>query len=647
MPVNPLDALELQQYDLVPPVTTFVLPDEGTNNTTLGVRTGAGRYVLKRYAVPHGAAGLRYQHDLLTWLQGRGLSFAVPAPVATAAGATWLHDGAGYCVLLPLLAGGRPDYRNAAHMESVGAALGELHRALRGYPTAPHPGLSRVVIWPPFNPRIPHPEALTPADLGWPASRSAADLCSWWRVEYRATSRFIRDSYPLLPRQVIHGDFAPSNTLCHRNRVSAILDFEFALPEIRVLDVASGLKYSMRIWERDHPWINGAGFSRGYARFVSLTEREVSALVEVAILRDTVSVIWHYGRALAGGRPPHRERLEEMRDSTTWLKAHRSEVEALPLVALREARVRSEEQAEAAIAAAAEPGGGSWQPRRPGVASRMTMAERRFRLSEDERQAWQRDGFFLRENVFSGEENDLLNTVAEEIVAGARAFPEAHIDRNALVRDGQEQRSGIHGMHKIHFPSCFVAEFLQRVRDPRLTDPIVDLLGPDVLGINNLYIWKAPQVGLGFPWHQDMFYFRQRFVTETTVGTWTAVDAADRGNGCLYVIPGSHRRPIAEHDELAGSQQSEFKLARGTRDEEGVALEAAPGTVIWFHSYLLHKSTDNHSGRFRRSYVSHYLSAQAQWANPERAATGVPVMWVRGATFPGKVREVRHDVLAG
>ena len=199
-------------------------------------------------------------------------------------------------------------------------------------------------------------------------------------------------------------------------------------------------------------------------------------------------------------------------------------------------------------------------------------------------------------------------------------------------------------MHKIHFPSCYVAEFLQRVRDPRLTDPIVDLLGPDVLGINNLYIWKAPEIGLGFPWHQDMFYFRQRFVTETTVGTWTAVDAADRGNGCLYVIPGSHRRPIAEHDELAGSQQSEFKLARGTRDEEGVALEAEPGTVIWFHSHLLHKSTDNHSGRFRRSYVSHYLSAQARWTHPERAGTGVPVMWVRGTTFPGKVSEVHRDV---
>ena len=275
------------------------------------------------------------------------------------------------------------------------------------------------------------------------------------------------------------------------------------------------------------------------------------------------------------------------------------------------------------------------------------MSDRQHRLSAEERAAWERDGFVIRTGVFAAEENRRLNTIAEQIVAGTRPFPPAHVDRNALVRDGAERRSGIHAMHKLHFPSCYVSEFLQRVRDPRLIDPVVDLLGPDILGINNLYIWKAPRIGLGFPWHQDMFYFRSRFATETTVGTWTAFDAADRGNGCLYVIPGSHRRPIVEHDALEGSQQSEFKLARNTRDEEGVALEAAPGSVIWFHSHLLHKSTDNHSGRFRRSYVSHYLSARAAWAEGAVAGRGgrMPIMWVRGETFPGKVTQVQREVL--
>ena len=142
-----------------------------------------------------------------------------------------------------------------------------------------------------------------------------------------------------------------------------------------------------------------------------------------------------------------------------------------------------------------------------------------------------------------------------------------------------------------------------------------------------------------------LHYFRSRFVTETTVGTWTAFDAADRGNGCLYVIPGSHRRPIVEHDVPEGSQQSEFKLARNTRDDEGVALEAPPGSVIWFHSHLLHKSTDNHSGRFRRSYVSHYLSAHAGWAAGVEPGRGTPIMRIRGETFPGKVTQAQRDVL--
>jgi hypothetical protein len=74
-------------------------------------------------------------------------------------------------------------------------------------------------------------------------------------------------------------------------------------------------------------------------------------------------------------------------------------------------------------------------------------------------------------------------------------------------------------------------------------------------------------------------------------------------------------------------------------------VEASPGAVIWFHSHLLHKSTDNHSQRFRRSYVSHYLSAQAEWYNPEKIGKGQPVMWIRGQTFPGKVQEIERDVL--
>lgn len=274
-----------------------------------------------------------------------------------------------------------------------------------------------------------------------------------------------------------------------------------------------------------------------------------------------------------------------------------------------------------------------------------TPLDKKFRMTAEELSFWNDNGYLVRFDVFNHDENELLRQVAEDIVDGKRPFPSAHIDQNALVRDGKIEQQGIYAMHKIHHPSLYCQEFLNRVRDPRLTDPIVDIFGPDILGINNLFIWKAPKIGLGFPWHQDKFYFRNRFNTETTVGTWTAIDAADKDNGCLYVVPGSHKHDIYEHDNLEGSQQNEFRLARGVRDEDGVAVEVPPGGVIWFHSHILHKSTDNHSLRFRRSYVSHYLSAQAEWAKHDNSYKGRSIMWIRGETFPDKVHEVERDII--
>ena len=271
--------------------------------------------------------------------------------------------------------------------------------------------------------------------------------------------------------------------------------------------------------------------------------------------------------------------------------------------------------------------------------------ERKFRLTHEERSSWKESGYFVRLNVFTKQENDVLRQIADDIAGGKRPFPTANIDQNALVRDEKVDASGIHAMHKIHHVSCYCPEFLARVRDPRLTDPIVDLLGPDLLGLNNLYIWKAPKIGLGFPWHQDKWYFNHQYRTDMTVGTWTAIDPADKENGCLYVIPGSHKYGILKHEDLEGSQQNEFKIAREARDEDGIAVEAPPGAVVWFNNQLLHKSTDNHSERFRRCNVAHYISANAERIPKKDGKNIRPVMWVRGDTYSEKMEPVYRNVL--
>ena len=274
-----------------------------------------------------------------------------------------------------------------------------------------------------------------------------------------------------------------------------------------------------------------------------------------------------------------------------------------------------------------------------------TPEERKFRLTLEERESWAENGYFIRYDVFTKKENDFLAQIADEIAIGKRPFRAANVHQNALVRDGKVEASGPHAMHCIHHINNYSPEFLERTRDPRLTDPIVDLIGPNILGLNNLYIWKPPKIGLGFPWHQDKWYFNHQYITTKTVGTWTAIDASDIENGCLYVIPGSHKYEVHEHVELEGSQQNEFKLALGARDEDGVAVEVPAGSVIFFNNQLLHKSTDNPTARFRRCNVAHYISADSERV-PQRNVKNIrPVMWVRGDTYSEKMEPVCWDAL--
>ena len=274
-----------------------------------------------------------------------------------------------------------------------------------------------------------------------------------------------------------------------------------------------------------------------------------------------------------------------------------------------------------------------------------TSEKRQLGLTPEERASWEGNGYFVRYDVFTKEENDILAKIADDIAVRKHPFPDYHIFQNAFVRDGKIKEQGIDTMHNIQYVSCNCREFLARTRDTRLTDPVVDILGPDLLGLNNLYIWKPPKIGLGFPWHQDKWYFNHQYKTGTTVATWTAIDTADKENGCLYVIPGSHKYGVREHKELEGSQQGEFKQAEGARDEDGVAVEVPAGAVIWFNSQVLHKSTDNHSQRFRRANVAHYISAKAECTRPEAVNKKRPPMWIRGETYPCMADEVQRDVI--
>lgn len=289
-----------QAFVLASPIELFPIV-QGSNSQTVGVHTGSGDFLWKRYQPVHSEASIRYEHRLLGWLAACELPFAVPTPLLNRDGDTlWASDN-GLHAIFPFIPGTPPDYANPQQLENVGVALAELQPVLAAYPTDSRPDMAGFYQLAQTHPAISNPHSLLPADLDLPDGEPFASLLVWWREEVAAVQDFIDGPFQSLPQQVIHGDFVPSNTLHTGDRLTGIVDFEFAGPDVRALDVASALYFSLRVWKGDDPWPRGEALIRGYTGSTRLTDTERAALPWLMRLRNAVSKIFWLGKSLADG----------------------------------------------------------------------------------------------------------------------------------------------------------------------------------------------------------------------------------------------------------------------------------------------------------------------------------------------------------
>ncbi|MEM7132604.1 MAG: phosphotransferase [Chloroflexota bacterium] len=307
-------------YGLQPPISTLNLPGLGTNNQTIALQSQSGSYVWRTYQTHTEPETIDYEHKLLTWLDVQPTSFVVPAPIAMADGATLYRNSREFKALFPLVRGEVPDRTNPKQMESVGAALGELHRTLETYPQVVRPGLASYSAIEQVHPHIPDPAAMTPEQMGLSGSQSENALFDWWRTEVNRVQAWKSINYKKLPHQVIHGDYTPANSLVVGDTVSAVLDFDFALFDARMMDVAAGLFFTMRTWENSNPWLIADAFCRGYRRWIQLTEAEIAALPWLMQLRSAVSIVWWFGKEAAAGKPIKLWRIEDLQHLVGWLE---------------------------------------------------------------------------------------------------------------------------------------------------------------------------------------------------------------------------------------------------------------------------------------------------------------------------------------
>jgi phytanoyl-CoA hydroxylase len=228
-------------------------------------------------------------------------------------------------------------------------------------------------------------------------------------------------------------------------------------------------------------------------------------------------------------------------------------------------------------------------------------------LTMAENEGWESRGFFIVPRFAPQADCDAMLARAIEIarlVAGGsppgRALVTAEAKPNANARNPEDRVSKIFRLHRD-------GVFNEFCTAPRVLDLIGGIIGADFDCFLSQFIFKN-QDAMGQPWHQDSYYFP--FSKTPQVGLWLAVTRATVDNGCLHVLPGSHREPVHAHIPDRRPQANYGYLEIVDYDmtaSRPVLME--PGDLLVFHSHLMHRSLDNVSNGIRAAMVWHYTRA--------------------------------------
>ncbi len=128
---------------------------------------------------------------------------------------------------------------------------------------------------------------------------------------------------------------------------------------------------------------------------------------------------------------------------------------------------------------------------------------------------------------------------------------------------------------------------------PVLLDIFESILGPDIRLVEDQYFYKPARHGAPLAYHNDNIYYG--FEDPTIVTAWIALDEATPENGCLKMLPGSHRSEF-EHKPIEGTIIVEAQFEHS----ELVTVTAKAGELVLFDGLTIHGSGPNTTDKPRR-----------------------------------------------
>ena len=234
-------------------------------------------------------------------------------------------------------------------------------------------------------------------------------------------------------------------------------------------------------------------------------------------------------------------------------------------------------------------------------------------LSDAQIEKFWRDGCLVAENAVSGEQLGRLQESVHQWVEESRAhdapFGEPTVDGRPRFDMGEEHCAQRPALRRVNNPSEISAHYNDVMRNSSMVDMVADLIGANVKYHHCKINLKLPGSHTVVGYHQDFSYTPH--TNDDIVTALLMLDDVSEENGCLMVIPGSHRGPqysLFDGATFTGFVDPEQERALKARE---VAVTGKAGDVCLMHTRLLHGSAPNLSDRPRGLFICVYTAADA------------------------------------
>lgn len=241
-----------------------------------------------------------------------------------------------------------------------------------------------------------------------------------------------------------------------------------------------------------------------------------------------------------------------------------------------------------------------------------------YEASPSEFEQYEALGFFVRERVFDEDELAGLREAAENVhkqVLEAADEPNAapidvvdnqkyqNLLGSTIKWEWDESLHAVRSMEPVHHLDTRLEALID---DPRLWRPVTGVIGCDELSLFSDKLNVKRPGGAPFPWHQEGPYWQYGAEQlDKIVNVLSYLDEGTRENGCVWVIPGSHRQGALEGLKDRGVLGALYTDVERL-GAEAIPVEVPAGSVVWFHRDLVHGSQTNRSHVGRRVFVIAY-----------------------------------------